>query len=228
MSERQRGPVDDVAWPEELAARVVLPGDEPRVHGYDVQSDLATHYRFGETLLIYLGGEAPDQDRGRAFEIAMTFASVLDAGEAPAHAGIVARMCGAPASGVVAVAATALTERNRVIVSNHRELFAWLALGDAALPSTCRARDDGDRAATVRLRRALPASFANASVFSRDPSKEACVIATLFACGLQRPEQVEAALTIATLASACAEAFAATPGDFRGYPMNTPKFEYVP
>ncbi len=227
MSE-QRGPVDDVAWPEELPGRVVSPGDDPRVHGYDVQSDLATHYRFGETLLIYLSGEAPDLDTGRAFEIAMTFASVVDAGEAPAHAGIVGRLCGAPASGVVAVTATALTERNRVIVSNHRELFEWLRDGDAPLHVSCRARDDRDRAATERLRRALPASFANARVFSADASKDACVIATLFACGLQRPEQVETALTIATLACACAEAFATTPGDFRGYPMNTPKFEYEP
>lgn len=225
---KQHGPIDDAPWPEELTGHVVARGDAPRVHGYDVQGDLAVHYRFGETLLVYLTGEAPDADTGRAFEIAMTFASVVDAGEAPAHAAIVARMCGAAPGGVVSVAATALAERHRALVGTHARIFEWSRDTSAELPAECRARDDADRSACARLAAALPAAFASAPVFSRDPSLDAALLATLVKCGLSSRERAEAALTIAGLACACAEAFATKPGDFRSYPMNSPPFEYEP
>jgi hypothetical protein len=226
MSEAH-GPIDDPPWPTQLVGRVVTRDAAPRVHGYDVQRDLAVHYRLGETILLCLTGEPPSEATGKAFEVAMTFASPVDAGEAPAHAGIVARMCGAPASGVVAVVATAMAERQRSWVAEQQALAAWLADNGTPFPEDASAKTEEDREAVTRFRACLPPAFASHPVFGHDARLDACVLAVMHACGIANEDRLVAALTIAGLASACAEAFATKPGDFKSYPMNTPPFTYL-
>ena len=60
--------VDKQEWPDTLAAHVVddCEGAPPRIHGYDVESDLARHYPFSTTVVLALTGELPDGARAAA------------------------------------------------------------------------------------------------------------------------------------------------------------------
>ena len=88
-----RGPLDDVEWPKKLPAHVVTAGPAPRVHGYDVENDLARHYSFSDAIYLSLVGELPNDATSRAFEIALHFLAPVSAAEAPSHAAILARFC---------------------------------------------------------------------------------------------------------------------------------------
>ncbi|MEJ7754572.1 MAG: hypothetical protein WKF38_05255, partial [Candidatus Limnocylindrales bacterium] len=90
-----RGPIEDTAWPAALVARVSDSAASPTLHGYAIETDLARHYRFGETMLLALTGVAPTEADGTAFEVAMIFASATDIRDAPVHAAALARLCGA-------------------------------------------------------------------------------------------------------------------------------------
>src|SRR5205823_9083575 len=143
---------DSATWPLDLTSNVV--DDAPlgaRIHGYDVEDDLARNFSFAEVVLTTLVGEAPSREVGRAFEIALTFLSPMSIGEAPAHAGSLARLCGARASGVLAVACLGLTEQSRALVDAHAELLSWLAKPSGALPESARAQSDRDRQAASKL-----------------------------------------------------------------------------
>jgi hypothetical protein len=67
------GPIEQQKWSEHLEAHVVDDRGPLRVHGYDVESDLARHYRFSDVVYLTLTGELPDDARSRAFEIALCF-----------------------------------------------------------------------------------------------------------------------------------------------------------
>ena len=221
-----RGPVESGAFPDHLTARVVTAGSRPRVHGYDVEADVAPHYRFGESILLALTGEAPDEATGAAFEIALTFLSPLAISEAPTHAAVLARICVGSASAVTSTAAVALTEQGRWLLARHAPLVAWLDAGcSAELPESARATDDDDRASTARLRAAL-GSRAEGRLPAHDLGRDAALLSVLHACGLRRAEQLEVALVVARLATCAAEALAGKRGDLHGYPMNVPQFAY--
>ena len=53
------GPFDREAWPARLAAHVVSPGPEPRLHGYAVAGDLARFYGAIDVTWLVLRGELP-------------------------------------------------------------------------------------------------------------------------------------------------------------------------
>jgi hypothetical protein len=221
------GPIDAHPWPAELTAHVVQPGPAPRIHGLDVQADLARHYRFAEVALLALTGEPPSAEAGRAFDIALIFLAPISIAEAPAHAATLARLCGAAPSGVIAVGATTLAEQARTLVVEHRELLGWLACPEGPLPAVYRARSEPERRAVERLRAALAVDAIVPSLLEQDPTLDAALIAVLHASGVVRPEALEAAVCLARLGAMVAEAFAATPLDFEGYPMRTPPFAYV-
>lgn len=227
MSE-PRGPIEDRVWPEKIAARVVEPGANPRLHGYDVRSDLAHHYGFVDVVLLALTGEL-DPARARAFEIALTFASPASVREAPGHAAMLARLCGARPAGVVSVAATGLAEQSRSILAEHEVILARLATGSLnGLAERFAARDEGERAAVVDLRAALGPLCALVPALGYDLRLDTALLAVFVACGLRDPERLELALTFARLPAACAEAFATPVGAFTSYPMNMPPFVYRP
>jgi hypothetical protein len=221
------GPIEDGAWPTRLLGRVVAPGAEPRLSGFGIQSDLARHYRFGEVILVALTGEPPDEVAGRAFDVAMIFASAVSVLDAPAHAAVLARICGAEPGAILAVAATALAERARCIFESLESAIPRLVTGSLDdLPSELAARSETEREAVARLRAALGDFLPRVPALGYDLHLDAALVAVLLASGLRTREQVVSALAIAGLATACAEGFAATPGDHRTYPIDVPKFVY--
>lgn len=220
------GPAESNTWPATLTARVVTPGSRPRVHGYDVEVDLAQHYRFGESVLLALTGVAPDDATGRCFELALVFLSPLAVTEAPTHAAVLARTCAGSAAAVTGTAAVALAEQARWLLARNAPVLAWL--NDdcrTALPDVGRPRDDDDRQSVERLRHALGELAGQLSV--HDMGRDAALLTLLHRCGLHTSDQIEVALVVARLATCVAEALAGKRGGLRDYPLNLPPFAYA-
>ncbi len=216
---RELDPIERQKWPERLAAHLVQGGDEPRIAGYAVDDDLAVNYSFAESLLVALTGEAPSADVGRAFEIALTFAMALGAGDASAHGASLARLTGAVTKNVVAVAAIGAGERAAAWC--EPATLAWLGTSEVPPPpSAVRVGDPRTRA----LRSALPASF-SVPHLAHPLRIEAAVLAVLTACGLSA-EGIVVALTLSGLGPAAAEALRTKPRDVMAYPTPLPPFEY--
>jgi len=73
MTTKHPGPLEEASFPEQLSARVVTPGANPRLHGYDVEGDLARHYQPSDLLFLLLIGELPAAPVSRAFSVALMF-----------------------------------------------------------------------------------------------------------------------------------------------------------
>jgi hypothetical protein len=230
--ERPDGPVESYPWPTTLEARIVTPGEEPRLHGYSVESDLAPHYSFTEAVLLTLTGELPSAQQAAAFEVALAFLAPLSVAHAPTHAGVLARICGARFSSVSAIAAVTLAERGRTILEANGALLEWLdrsrRSSDEAPPLAALAPDDGERSSVSRLREALARRGVEIAALNpaNDLGRLSALLATLYFAGLEHREQIEAALILASFASTIAEARTRTVASFREYPMNVPGFVY--
>jgi hypothetical protein len=232
--ERPDGPVESYPWPTTLEARIVTAGEEPRLHGYCVESDLAPHYSFTEAVLLTLTGELPSARQAAAFEVALAFLAPLSVAHAPTHAGVLARICGARFSSVSAIAAVTLAERGRTILDANGALLEWLersrsrTSSDEAPPLASLAANDGARSSVSRLREAL--AHRGVEIPALDPANDlgrlSSLLATLYFAGLEHREQIEAALILASFASTIAEARTRTVASFREYPMNVPGFVY--
>lgn len=219
------GPLDDAAaWPEQLRARVITPGECPRVHGYEVESDLARHYGVSEYQLLCLTGELPAPEGARAFEVASVFLGPVSVAHASTHAAVLSRLCGGRNSGTVGVAAIGLAEQARALVAEHRALLDWLAHPDREFPSQYRA--PGADPSVVRLQQALAAIPWPVPALEQGPTRDAALLATLWTLGLRRPQELEAALVLARLPGTLAEAFAERATNFARYPINLPRFDY--
>ncbi|HEX3344326.1 MAG TPA: hypothetical protein VHS09_07120, partial [Polyangiaceae bacterium] len=192
------GPLDDVEWPQKLTARVVTPGPAPRLHGYDVEGDLARHYSFAETLLLSLTGRLPSTEEARAFDVAMQFAAPAPAQDAPTHAAILARMCVASTSQILGAAAIALGEQARVLVADHAAWLEMLGSRIVEVPLVYRAASDADRESVDRLRRALLGTI-HVPALWHSVGRAPAVLAVLYACGLTTAERIECALVTARL-----------------------------
>jgi hypothetical protein len=219
--------IDRLEVPAELTAHVISPGWRPLLHGYDVQADLARHYGFAELVLTALTGDAPEPAAGHLFEVALVFAAPTSVAEAPTHAAMLARLCGARPAGVLSVAAIALSEQVRTLVTERAGLLAWLDAADCgtALPAGCSSDDAEEKAAVSRLRAALAARGVAPAILEAPLGLAAAIIATLHAAGLRAAWQIEAALCFARWPLAVAEAMAARAGDLKSYPIRLPAFE---
>lgn len=223
------GPLDEAAWPEKLTARVVTPGPRPRLHGYDVEGDLARHYSFVDAALLALTGSLPTPERSRAFDVALQFAAPVSAREAPVHAAILARICAATTSQMQGVSAIGLGEQARTVLATHR---AWLdALSEPyptvpKVPEQLRPVDEGERESVERLRRALRGTLA-VPALAQDLGRDAALLAVLHACGLRTAETIECALVLARLPVAMAEALSTPAGSYRQYPVQLPPIAYT-
>jgi hypothetical protein len=224
VSEADAGPIEQREWPSQLLARAVgIDPMERRLHGYDVERDLAKNYGFSDTLLLALTGELAADATAHAFGAALTFASAMSVAEAPVHAAVVARLCGVRTGGILAIGTIALGEHADTLL---RAIGTALDNSSAReLPLELRAHDATERASVGHLRAALGPSF-HVPAFAMDPSRDVAVVAVLRACGLTTAVQIAAALSIARLPSVLAECVATKPGDFKNYPMDTPHFEY--
>jgi hypothetical protein len=223
---RPSGPVEEVRWPEQLQGHVITPGPEPRVHGYDVERDLARYYRFTDVSLLALVGELPSEEQSKAFDVALTFLAPLSMADAPTHAAALARICGSPSSGVLGSAAVALSERARSVVTEAAPLLEWLASGGGGLSPPPEAATEEDSRAVRHLRETLAACSVRVEALNHPLSRQSALLATLWFAGLTRPEQLETALIMASLPSVAAEAFMHRIGSFTDYPTSLPPFEF--
>jgi hypothetical protein len=217
----EKGPAYQLQTTDRLIGRVVTPGSDPNLHGFDLERDLAKSFRFGEVVLLALTGEEPDPVRGRAFEAAMTFASAISVAEAPAHAAVLARICGSPAAPLVGSAAITAAERARAIVEAHRDLLQ-------SRQSTVDGTDEGVEGTDRSHVHLAEAIGEGAPAFLAKPmSRTAAILSVLIWCGLTTEESLIAALTIAALPASIAEGLAARPLAFGDYPLRLPEFEYA-
>jgi len=223
------GPIESHEWPAKLTAHVVEAGGSPRIHGFDVQSDLARHYTATDVAFLALTSDLPvDAETSRALDVAMAFLAPVSVAEAPAHAASLAQICGARPAGIVSVAAVALAEQARVLYDEHAEIIPRLLIGSLnGSAATVAARDDEERAAVQRLRVALGTYARRVPALGYDLRLDTAILAVLLACGVRTREQLEVVVTLARLPAACAEAFEWKKGDLRAYPMDLPRFEYA-
>jgi hypothetical protein len=221
-----QGPLDVASFPDTLSAHVVTAGPRPRLHGYDVEGDLACHYDPTDLLLLSLTGELPTPEISAALRVALTFLAPVSVAHASVHAATLARLCGTASGSTLGVAAIGLAEQARVLLDEHAELLAWLAAPSGALPQRYRAADPADRAGTTRLREALGKTRFAAPELAQGPTRSAALLIVLFGCGLKERYQMEAALVTARLPSAIAEAMSVKTADFDHYPTNLPRYQY--
>jgi hypothetical protein len=221
-----RGPVEETEWPTRVRGHVVDPGPPARLHGYAVAGDLASHYRFASVVLLSLTGELPDAAREQLFECALICASAVSVADAPAHAAGLARLVGASSSSVIEVGAIGLGERAWFIVSRHKDWLAWLESSAGPIPDVARETGSGVDARVLQLRSVASAIGLDVPGLGEAVTWDAGLLATLWACGLRKPPQIETALVVAALATVAAEGHAWPRGRFREYPMNTPVMRY--
>jgi hypothetical protein len=217
MSER-KGPIEARTWPTTLEAFAVDTSGPPRLHGYDVEEDLARHYRFTDAVYLALTGELPDDARSRAFEVALTYLLPMSVAEAPIHATVLTGFCGAPPSGILSTAAVTLADAAMEIID---------ADPAAELPDRLLARTPAESASVDRLRAQLAGSL-DVPLLARNPCRDVALVAVLRACGLSTPLQLATAISLARIPCAVAEAAPRAAQAFvEKYPLNTPPFEYV-
>ncbi len=221
------GPMDEPIWPERLAARVVDPGPAPRIHGYDVEGDLAEHYGFAEIALLALTGELPDRPTGRAFGIAMACLAPVSTRLASVHAAGLARLCGANGTGIAGVATVGLAEEARDVLAAHAGLLQWLDKGSGPCPEAFRHSSEEEKGRVAGLVRLLAGAGFDAARLEADMAFVPALLTVLHACGLRDPERIAAALVLARFPCALAESLAVRPLAFGEYPMNLPPFRYV-
>jgi hypothetical protein len=220
------GPLEAGQFPDKLTARVVTAAASPRVHGYDVESDLAHHYGATELVLLSLTGELPTEPERAAFEVAWLFLAPVSVAHAGPHASVLARLCGATTSSIVGVAAIGLAEQARALLAEHGELLRNLRLGAVTLPERYRSSAPEEREAVERLRRALQRTGLSVPALQQSLTRDAALLSVLFACGLRQPEQLQAIIVLARMPCALAEGFAERATNFGQYPVNLPGFAY--
>ncbi len=212
------GPLESAPWPDALEAQAISTTDGTRLYGYDVESDLAAHYRFSDLVFLAIRGELPDEQRSRAFEIALMFSLPVSVGEAPIHAAALARVCGARPGGVASVASLALAETLGSAV--RAALPVLRGASESVMPGS------SEDAASVNRLRALLRDVLEVPLLSKAPPRELALLAVLWECGLRTEEELVNALVLARLPSAVAESAGRRPLDFASYPTTTPPIDY--
>ncbi|MBI2377902.1 MAG: hypothetical protein HYV07_28120 [Deltaproteobacteria bacterium] len=223
MSRPPDGPFEAREWPDKLTARVT--DLEGRIHGFEAESDLAQHYAFSDLVFLASCGELPDEASSRAFGAALIAISPAPVQRAPTHAATLVQRCGGAPSAVIAVAATGLAEEIRSILDEG--LFAWLEGGAKEPPPIVGRRAESEPSGPNPLNAVAGTGPWSATLESFELNRAAAALAVMFQCGLRSRAQLEAAVVIARLPVACAEAFAAPRGQIRDYPQRLPDFDYV-
>ncbi|RMG17340.1 MAG: hypothetical protein D6729_09010 [Deltaproteobacteria bacterium] len=113
----KKGPIEDRSWRKWLTARVAT---ADRLHGYAVEDDLACHYTPSEVLFLALTGRLPDEACRDRLHRALVQLGHTSIAEAPVHAAVLARLCGAEVGGVLQTGLLALVEQARALVSRWR------------------------------------------------------------------------------------------------------------
>lgn len=227
MSSQRKGPIEERAWPTQLDAHAVTPGPCPRLHGYDVENELAPSGSMTEIALLALTGELPSRSQLAAAEVVLQFAAAVSVVEASVHAAVLAKLSGASVSGLVAIAATGLAEQVRAELAQLGDWPDQLAVDTrAAPPMGALAKGADDRAACDRLAKALERTGLDVPAVGSGVSRFAALVAVLVACGVRGASGLIGLFVSARLPTALAEAAAVKVADFRSYPMDVPRFVY--
>ena len=221
-----QGPLDVAAFPDTLSASVVSPGARPRIHGYDVQADLARHYSPTDLLFLTLTGDLPSAEVSAALGVALSFVAPVSVAHAAVHATVLARVCGTTVASTIGVAATGLAEQARLLLDEHAELLSWLGTQGPTLPSAWIANDAAERAASARLNDAIAETGFALAELRQTPTLDAALLIVLHRCGLKERSQLETAIVTARLPCAMAEAMQVKVADFNAYPTNLPRYRY--
>ena len=218
------GPGEAYEFPSVLTGHVVAPGDEPRVHGFGVDTDLSRHFRFGEVVLLTLTGEEPTAEAGRVFDLALMHVLPLSVGTAPVHATVLARLAAGRVPAVLGVAGLALAEHAAAFAEPFEALVAWAGGGATDAPPPALAGREPRAAALLAQATALGA--APPPMHSASLNHAGAVLLLFYTSGLRHRWQVEAAIMMAGLPACAAEAAHHTPMNIRSYPLNQPPFVY--
>lgn len=215
-----RGPVDGFPWPKKLRARVVEAPD--RVHGYSIDDDLAVHYRFTDIVFTGLAGRLPAERESRVFETTCSLLLPASAGEAPAHAASLARLCVAQTSAVFATASVVAAERARFLVEALAPFLAWLERPNGQPPSDFLR--EPACSATRRLRELLGE---DAPALAHPLTREAAAACALTWLGLGAHDHLVGVFAWAHVPLVFAEAMATPARSFAEYPLDLPRFDYL-
>lgn len=227
----REGLFDRLTFPGRLTGRVASPGPDPRIHGYSVEQDLVWNIDFTALCFLSLSGELPSPGERAALSAALTLLAPLHVGEAPAHAAVLARIAGAPATVIPGVAALALGELSAAEQAELGALLRFLA-GEAMAPPLSALLPEPtaeDEQSYERLRAASaawlgePLSLPAGVVLGR----VACGYALLARLGLGDPYRLVALSTLARLPGVLAEALCVRPGGVSAYPARLPAYQYV-
>ena len=164
------GPLETGNFPDKLLARVVTPGAEPRLHGYDVENDLAQHYSPSEVAFLAITGELPEADASAALNAVLVFTAPVSVACAPTHAAVLAQLCGANSGATLGVAAIALAEQVKYLLDEHSELLHWLNNSEADYPKQFCCENIEDEYAVRRLSVALRPSRLPVPIFGHHPT----------------------------------------------------------
>jgi hypothetical protein len=217
-----KGPIEARSWTQEFEALAIDPGGT-RVHGYDVEVDLAQHYRYSDVVLLALTGELPSDATSRAFEILLCFLLPISIVRAPAHATVLAGHCSGPPSGILATAGATLADDVMELVALDATTFEPSA---EPLPEALCASSPEELASVDRLRELLD-GLLPVPLLARRPRRELALIAGLRACGLTTPLCLSTVVAMARIPSVIAEAAPRGLSDFiEKYPMTIPTFVY--
>lgn len=225
------GLLDRLSTPATLTARVVAPEPDPRIHGYAVQADLARHVGFVDLGWLALTGELPSAPEREALSLALTWLAPLHVGEAPAHAGVLARIAGAPDEAVPAVVTVALGQQIAAELRDLAPMFAWLAGERPEPPAVAvlsEASSDPERRAYADLVDASARWFGRARALPAAPAltRVAAAYAVLDRLGVRDPLRLHAFATWARLPVVLAEAAATASGAVLSYPTDLPAYRY--
>ncbi len=198
--------------------------DEFYVHGEQVLEMMGRGASYSSMVLLTLTGERAEAAQVARFERALQLCAMMDIAETPCHVARLARVQRAESHNVASAACISLANRARSILDHTHELQVWLEVPDSELPMTREQRLGAGQFVKGALRGFNDRELVLLQHYN--PSLDECVVALLHASGLTERWQKEAALTMAGLPLAMAEAFFA-PARLKDYPVNVPEFEYV-
>lgn len=196
-----------------------------KIHGEDMMRRMSQGASFSQMVLLTLTGELPSPMQVTRYERALQLAAMMDVGEAPCHAARLARVQRARPHSVASVACISLANRAQSMITHTEAMMAWVEDPSVGLDPARPHRLVGEQSvsATAALR-----GFRDELLCvlqEHEPSLDECIIALLHLSGLTQAWQKEAALTMAGIPMAMAEAFFA-PARLSQYPVHVPRFEY--
>jgi hypothetical protein len=218
------GVFDETVWPDKLIAKAVLLGDaDDRLHGYSVLGDIARHYRYSDLVYLSVMGELPDARAAALFHVALCSFATVAVNEAPAHVGVLSRICGGTFAAAIGAGALAAADDARHKLDAHVALLAWLSDPNDVVPDEFTSTEIEHREWVQTLRGLI----GDAPLVRSEMTRDAARIALLFEAGLRNRDTVEAAIVVARVCGLVPEIVATGPQDIGSYPVTLPPFHYV-